>query len=462
MYSILRINTFLLFKLRIEQNVTRNFWRNDTGISRLINSLSVVHSKNFTETEQFRYQQIRYVVSGFFNKHSAEQIWKGVSSVSKAGRKRGRGKIRGKKIIKDLNKGQIIGIGKENIRFPGLSAPILRGRELVQQQTLPPDENYEENLIKARKPMAKLVRQKVAPIDRGWSGGHPGGRKIGPPDPIGEDKFENFESVILEQKPVVHMTRNFGRYRTVACIVATGNGNGLVGYSLATAPEAKAALKRAKNRASQKLMYVQRYENHTIMHNFYARFGNTKITAWKQGIGYGLKCHRILKSLCELIGIKDIYAKVEGGDSTLNIINAFLIGLLRQKSFDELATETHLHVVEMNKSNDYFPKVLASPNDPVESSEETPDFNLYVFDDQVFHWKKKWPPTYTLGKRWPIELRKRENIRSHFDTKIQLLAEYNELKSFLTDRYHECKPCLPPWSRKIKFAKMEHESSSES
>lgn len=59
------------------------------------------------------------------------------------------------------------------------------------------------------------------------------------------------------------MTRNFGRYRTVACIVATGNGNGLVGYSLATAPEAKAALKRAKNRASQKLMYVQRYENHT-------------------------------------------------------------------------------------------------------------------------------------------------------------------------------------------------------
>lgn len=37
--------------------------------------------------------------------------------------------------------------------------------------------------------MAKLVRQKVAPIDRGWSGGHPGGRKIGPPDPIGEGAF---------------------------------------------------------------------------------------------------------------------------------------------------------------------------------------------------------------------------------------------------------------------------------
>lgn len=78
------------------------------------------------------------------------------------------------------------------------------------------------------------------------------------------------------------------------------------------------------------------------MHNFYARFGNTKITAWKQGIGYGLKCHRILKSLCELIGIKDIYAKVEGGDSTLNIINAFLIGLLRQ---------VYLHFIIIFKQN---------------------------------------------------------------------------------------------------------------
>lgn len=43
---------------------------------------------------------------------SAAAIWKSVSSVSSAGRRRGRGKNRGKKIIKDLNKGQVIGIGE--------------------------------------------------------------------------------------------------------------------------------------------------------------------------------------------------------------------------------------------------------------------------------------------------------------------------------------------------------------
>lgn len=69
----------------------------------------------------------------------ADQLWKGVVSVSNAGRKRGRGKGVGKKMSKDLNRGQVIGVGKSNMLWPGLNAPIIRGRELVQQQKLPPD-----------------------------------------------------------------------------------------------------------------------------------------------------------------------------------------------------------------------------------------------------------------------------------------------------------------------------------
>lgn len=42
----------------------------------------------------------------------AESLWKGVTSVSNAGRKRGRAKTINKRNIKDLNRGQVIGIGK--------------------------------------------------------------------------------------------------------------------------------------------------------------------------------------------------------------------------------------------------------------------------------------------------------------------------------------------------------------
>lgn len=42
----------------------------------------------------------------------ATELWSSVASVSAAGRKRGRGKIKGRRIMRDLNKGQILGIGE--------------------------------------------------------------------------------------------------------------------------------------------------------------------------------------------------------------------------------------------------------------------------------------------------------------------------------------------------------------
>ncbi|KAK7598367.1 hypothetical protein V9T40_006602 [Parthenolecanium corni] len=423
---------------------------------------NVAKTSILSKCENVSYQQTRNAVSGFFNKHTAAHIWKSVSSVSSAGRRRGRGKIRGKKVIKDLNKGQVIGIGKENIRFPGLSSPIIRGRELVQRQKLPPDEHYQESLIKLRQPLFKAKRAKVSPLDRGWSGGNAGGRKVGPPDPVGDATFDGFESIILHQKAVFHMTSHMGRLRKVHCLVATGNGNGLVGYGLACGVEARGAVRRAKTRGGQRLMYIQRHEERTILHNFCSRFVNTRVFAWKQAPGYGLVCHRVIKSLCQLIGIKDIYAKVEGGTSALCITNAFLLGLLRQKSYEELASETKMHVVEMNPQNDFFPKILASPELPLESTDEPLDFELHCFDNNVYAWPKRLPPLYTVkDPRYIITVRKRENRRGHDDLKAGLFNEYDGLRSFLADRFPECKAPLPPWSKAAKELKKVQEEQGK-
>jgi small subunit ribosomal protein S5 len=44
-----------------------------------------------------------------------EDLWKGMTSVSNAGKKRGRGKEARRTMAPDLNRGQIIGVGKEKI-----------------------------------------------------------------------------------------------------------------------------------------------------------------------------------------------------------------------------------------------------------------------------------------------------------------------------------------------------------
>jgi small subunit ribosomal protein S5 len=59
------------------------------------------------------------------------------------------------------------------------------------------------------------------------------------------------------------MRGNLGRKRQISAFVVTGNKNGSAGIALGKAIEAKAALRKAKNRAGQKLMYIEICNNHT-------------------------------------------------------------------------------------------------------------------------------------------------------------------------------------------------------
>lgn len=59
------------------------------------------------------------------------------------------------------------------------------------------------------------------------------------------------------------MKGTLGRTRRVSCLVITGNKNGLAGFALAKSVETKAAIRKAKNRAGQKLVHVKRYKDHT-------------------------------------------------------------------------------------------------------------------------------------------------------------------------------------------------------
>ncbi|MCL4122941.1 UNVERIFIED_CONTAM: hypothetical protein GTU68_036973, partial [Idotea baltica] len=154
--------------------------------------------------------------TGFFNKLTAEQLWKGVTSVSNAGKKRGRGKGNRKIFTKNLNKGQYIGTGEENIVWPGLNAPVIRGKEIVKQQRLPKDENRMQKLLEMRDKMGLFRPLRLNPLERGWSGTKMPGRSIGPPDAIGEDNFNGFDTKVLELKTVTKMDGNLGRKRRIS------------------------------------------------------------------------------------------------------------------------------------------------------------------------------------------------------------------------------------------------------
>lgn len=84
----------------------------------------------------------------------------------------------------------------------------------------------------------------------------------------------------------------------------------------------------------------------------------------KQRKGYGLRCHRAIITICRLIGIKDMYAKVSGSVNMINLTRGLFYGLSRQETHQQLADKKGLHVVEIREECGPLPIVVASPGGP--------------------------------------------------------------------------------------------------
>ena len=109
---------------------------------------------------------------------SAEDLWRGATSVSNAGKKRGRGKGTDRKIKLNLNKGQKIGFGKTNMIWPGLTSPVVQANTLIEIKKLPPSsEPVTEEAVTKRKRFFK-----IHPLERGWHGTNIKGRSLGSPE----------------------------------------------------------------------------------------------------------------------------------------------------------------------------------------------------------------------------------------------------------------------------------------
>jgi len=122
-------------------------------------------------------------------------------------------------------------------------------------------------------------------------------------------------------------------------------------------------------------------------------------------------------------------------------INLKIIWKYLQRSYQQLADEKRLHVVEFKSENGNYPVVLASPaqvRKPKEvPSNEPLDFTQYIMGNRVVLKKKKLPPFFTKLPSYKNRLVKLERTRNSDETGIQLLAKYGKVHSFLTEKYPE-------------------------
>ncbi|XP_044516720.1 28S ribosomal protein S5, mitochondrial [Gracilinanus agilis] len=318
----------------------------------------------------------------FFTKLTAEELWKGVLAESGAGARKGRGKRTKKKRKRDLNRGQIIGEGRSGFLWPGLNAPVLKQGMIqsVGQRGKEEQEKMQAEMIQQRDEWEKKRKRKIK-RERGWTGSSWGGISLGPPDPgPNGETYEDFDTRIIEVRSVFNMTAKEGRKKSVRVLVVAGNGKGAAGFAVGKAPDRANAFRKAKNKAIHYLHYIERYEDHTIYHDISLRFKRTHIKMKKQPRGHGLHCHRAIITICKLIGIKDMYAKVTGSRNLINLTRGLFHGLSKQETHQQLADKKSLHVVEFRDECGPLPIVVASPQGAIrkepEPELEVPDTKL--------------------------------------------------------------------------------------
>lgn len=373
----------------------------------------------------------------FFTRTAATNIWKSITMVSSAGSKRGRGKGIGRARVKDFNRGQKPGIGRQQLVLAGLNAPVVSGRRMTSIQDVGPNLKFQEDIKRVREETNVRKKIREAPLERGWSGRKAHGRSAGPPDDFNETPFEGFDSTVLMTRYIKSMSGVLGRTRKVQALVVVGNGKGLAGFATSIGKEPRAVVRHARNVAGQHLLRAPIWDGHTVMHDFFSKYCNSTIFVQRKPKGYGLVAHRVIRAICNRFGITDICAKVEGNtQDQINITKAFFLGLINQKNYIDIANEKQLHLVDLREENFFYPQVLASPtNGPVrehasiKASGENLDFTYYIYDGKIRQVKPKRPKHCFHESDWYYKhLDKLDYIKNREKSKLAMAARYGNTR----------------------------------
>lgn len=142
----------------------------------------------------------------------------------------------------------------------------------------------------------------------------------GIPSTYNTNEMYNFT---LLQRPVSRQTEK-GKQNKVQIFKIMGDGNGLIGYGMASREDGGNAVIAATIRALKSLDYIDRFESRTIWTDMETKMGATRILLRPRPVGFGLRCGPVLHQVFKAAGIKDISAKVWGSRNPMMVMQAAL------------------------------------------------------------------------------------------------------------------------------------------
>jgi small subunit ribosomal protein S5 len=164
-----------------------------------------------------------------------------------------------------------------------------------------------------------------------------------------EDKSSRVESEweekIIQVRRVTKVVKG-GKKLSFRAVVAVGNGKGQVGIGVGKASEVVSAIQKAVSDARKSLITVP-FVGSTIPHQIVGLQGSSRILLKPAAKGTGIIAGGAARSILELAGVGDIFAKSLGSRSPLNVARATVHGLKSMRTFEQAANLRGMSIKQM-------------------------------------------------------------------------------------------------------------------
>lgn len=150
-----------------------------------------------------------------------------------------------------------------------------------------------------------------------------------------------------------------GKHIRFDALTVIGDGKGHYGFGLAKSGEVPDAIKKSLTSAKKKLYSIHIAKGNTIAHEVEGHFADTKVFLKPAPAGTGIIAGGAVRAILELAGIKNVYSKVYGSRTPINVIRATHAGIQSMKEYDKVMVLRGLKTPEEIKA--MHPIAMAKP-----------------------------------------------------------------------------------------------------
>lgn len=137
-----------------------------------------------------------------------------------------------------------------------------------------------------------------------------------------------------------------GRIFSFAAIVVIGDGNGRIGFGRGKAREVPVAIQKALESA-RKNMHLISLKGNTLHTKMVGKHAATRVFMKPASEGTGIIAGGAMRAVFEVLGLKDVLAKIIGSTNPINVVRATLKALQNISTPEYVASKRNKTIQEI-------------------------------------------------------------------------------------------------------------------